>query len=587
MDTSPMQPQKIAGTHPQFSKGELVHIWSNSQNSWMTDGRILEVLAAPAISEGPSPPAGVVMPVGAVKIASRAGTKWIMPDFISSQLRKVSQAPLAIGEAVHIWSNSKNAWMTDGKVLEVLAAPVVSDGGSMPAGSVLPIGSVKVASGAGTKWILPDLVGIHLRKATEESVSPLTIRAPLQSSLAQPAVQPTVSNQPAAVALPPAHVQRSKTLSSAPAAPQQQEPVAMGTIVAPVRPTAPVAPIVATHQESSTMCTIAAPMKPSVALANPQKEPASAGPSAAAQGSIMSPQPQKHAAPSIHVRGSGKSTPTASSSAKADSGVRAAAASSMAYAAQAGAPVAPAIPSLPVAPSVSGRDARMPSMPSSASFRGAAWQSSNSNVPEMSARLARANDLQQRLLQERAAVQSNVNAGPSVSDASPGGCSTPPAPLRSAPSFPAVEAPAPLRSAPSFPAEKPVQTPAQVRMTPSLPTHAAASHGPPPTAPAHLLSGSSGGCDGPAPLRMAPSFPMVQCSDGSYAAADHLPSLKELSEHTMNAPTTQHVLRVLTKENKWEELSFHGHENFETLASAFLERHGLRSAFRGGLTEAT
>lgn len=243
----------------------------------------------------------------------------------------------------------------------------------------------------------------------------------------------------------------------------------------------------------------------------------------------------------------------------------------------------------------------MPSMPSSASFRGAAWQSSNSNVPEMSARLARANDLQQRLLQERAAVQSNVNAGPLVSDASPGGCSTPPAPLRSAPSFPAVEAPAPLRSAPSFPAveapaplrsapsfpaEKPVQTPAQVSMTPSLPTHAAASHGPPPSAPAHLLSGSSGGCDGPAPLRMAPSFPMVQCSDGSYAAADHLPSLKELSEHTMNAPTTQHVLRVLTKENKWEELSFHGHENFETLASAFLERHGLRSAFRGGLTEA-
>merc|ERR1719486_625321 len=189
MDTSPMQPQKIAGTHPQFSKGELVHIWSNSQNSWMTDGRILEVLAAPAISEGPSPPAGVVMPVGAVKIASRAGTKWIMPDFISSQLRKVSQAPLAIGEAVHIWSNSKSAWMTDGKVLEVLAAPVVSDGGSMPAGSVLPIGSVKVASDAGTKWILPDLVGIHLRKATEESVSPLTVVVPIRPAPTQAVVR--------------------------------------------------------------------------------------------------------------------------------------------------------------------------------------------------------------------------------------------------------------------------------------------------------------------------------------------------------------------------------------------------------------
>merc|ERR1712139_15311 len=78
---------------------------------------------------------------------------------------------------------------------------------------------------------------------------------------------------------------------------------------------------------------------------------------------------------------------------------------------------------------------------------------------------------------------------------------------------------------------------------------------------------------------------MVQCSDGSYAAADGH-NLQPVSENTMNAPAVQHVLRLLTKDSRWEDLSFHGHDNFDALASNFLERQGPRPAFRSGLTEA-
>eukprot|EP00927_Polykrikos_kofoidii_P061968 TRINITY_DN5678_c0_g2_i1.p1 TRINITY_DN5678_c0_g2~~TRINITY_DN5678_c0_g2_i1.p1 ORF type:complete len:1517 (-),score=285.15 TRINITY_DN5678_c0_g2_i1:208-4758(-) len=70
-----------------------------------------------------------------------------------------------VGDAVHIWSNSKGAWMTDGSITEVLTAPCVSDGLSMPAGHVLPVGSVKVSSSAGLKWILPEVIATQLRKA--------------------------------------------------------------------------------------------------------------------------------------------------------------------------------------------------------------------------------------------------------------------------------------------------------------------------------------------------------------------------------------------------------------------------------------
>merc|ERR1712159_207179 len=152
-----VQPQARCQTQ-RFSVGDLVHIWSNSKNAWMKNGEVIDVLQVPRVSEGPSPPAGVMMPVGAVRVSSVAGTKWIMPDAIGSQIRKVETGGYSAGEHVHIWSNSMNAWMTDGEVLEVLSAPRISEGGSIPAGQLLPAGCVKVASTAGTKWVLPDLV---------------------------------------------------------------------------------------------------------------------------------------------------------------------------------------------------------------------------------------------------------------------------------------------------------------------------------------------------------------------------------------------------------------------------------------------
>lgn len=60
-----------------------------------------------------------------------------------------------------------------------------------------------------------------------------------------------------------------------------------------------------------------------------------------------------------------------------------------------------------------------------------------------------------------------------------------------------------------------------------------------------------------------------------------------MSERTENAPlAAPHVLRVLTKDGKWEELSFNCNANFDSLASGFLERNALRPAFREGLAEA-
>jgi hypothetical protein len=52
------------------------------------------------------------------------------------------------------------------------------------------------------------------------------------------------------------------------------------------------------------------------------------------------------------------------------------------------------------------------------------------------------------------------------------------------------------------------------------------------------------------------------------------------------AQSSPYVLRVLTKESRWEELKFRGGDDFDGLSFSFLERHGLKAAFRAGLVEA-
>jgi len=75
------------------------------------------------------------------------------------------QCDFAKGEAVHIWSNSKGQWVTDGIVDEVLHGPKVSDGVSVAAGATIPAGAVRVTSSVGTKWVMPHLLFSQLRKA--------------------------------------------------------------------------------------------------------------------------------------------------------------------------------------------------------------------------------------------------------------------------------------------------------------------------------------------------------------------------------------------------------------------------------------
>ena len=98
-------------------------VWSNSKNAWMKDGQILEV--ATADSDGADPSVGE----GSLKVKCGAGVKWIKPEYIAQQLRKISKiSKYAEGDRVHVWSASKNDWIPDGLVLEVTTVEAVITG---------------------------------------------------------------------------------------------------------------------------------------------------------------------------------------------------------------------------------------------------------------------------------------------------------------------------------------------------------------------------------------------------------------------------------------------------------------------------
>eukprot|EP00929_Paragymnodinium_shiwhaense_P099084 TRINITY_DN6063_c0_g3_i1.p1 TRINITY_DN6063_c0_g3~~TRINITY_DN6063_c0_g3_i1.p1 ORF type:complete len:1409 (+),score=357.56 TRINITY_DN6063_c0_g3_i1:98-4324(+) len=166
----PQQPQTVVGSN--FVVGEAVHIWSNSKKAWMTDGEVVEVLTAPMMSDGGSLPLNTIIPSGAVKVNSGAGTKWVLPEVVSTQLRKACPTFAFVrGEAVHVWSKSNNAWLTDGVVKEV------SDGSTLFNGVLVPAGALHVSSSAGEKWVMPEQVASTLRKAGTPAVAAETVGA--------------------------------------------------------------------------------------------------------------------------------------------------------------------------------------------------------------------------------------------------------------------------------------------------------------------------------------------------------------------------------------------------------------------------
>jgi len=429
----------------------------------------------------------------------------------------------------------------------------------MPKGTTLQAGSVKVFSSAGTKWVVPELLGIHLRKATDEAVSPLTVVAPMrpaptkaqrQPGLAAPArsqatgLPRQTQSAYAMQALAPATPAQS---FSPPARVQSYSPPAQAVVQAQAQTPLPMPPTsdARLRQQPEGPQALSRPSRPIMddvaqGLQVAPRNLAIGFNGNDARGSAAQPQPT--ISPS-NPRGGAAVAPGG------------AAASFIQQAFSMMQQVAPAIPALPSAPATSGG-------PGWKSYASPASASPSLPAPgEMSSRLNRANELQQRLLQERspasAAVGSYAPATASTSSRNDNR-ETSPAPFRMAPSFSSDES-APMRKAPSF---APVDGSAPMRKAPSF-------------APV----------DGPAPLRMAPSFPMVQCADGSYAAADGA-QLPSLSEHIEEDPVAPHTLRVLTKENRWEELAFYGHTDFDEVAADFLKQYQLRAAFRGGLADA-
>jgi len=81
---------------------------------------------------------------------------------VHSDEANASTPTLRIGELVHVYSNSKKTWFTDGKIVNIAKVPVAMEGHSS-----YPAGSVCVIFSSGMKWIRPDDVGKTLRVAPQ------------------------------------------------------------------------------------------------------------------------------------------------------------------------------------------------------------------------------------------------------------------------------------------------------------------------------------------------------------------------------------------------------------------------------------
>ncbi|CAK0815358.1 unnamed protein product [Prorocentrum cordatum] len=85
-----------------------------------------------------------------------------VPGQARDHASRKSSATFAVGDRVHVWSNSTRRWIEDGVVREALPADLSTDGSHL-----LPAGSLRVVFGGGVrmKWVTPQELGATLRRA--------------------------------------------------------------------------------------------------------------------------------------------------------------------------------------------------------------------------------------------------------------------------------------------------------------------------------------------------------------------------------------------------------------------------------------
>lgn len=133
--------------YAHFAEGDAVCIFSRGDAKWLRDGVVVAALAEDGIVDG-----GVQMPAGSVKVLyERNGrSKWIPPASFGEEIRK---ADFQLGDRVSVFCRGKGLFVSDGVIVQVLAAPAVVEGGlGMPEGAV----KVIYESGSSTKWIPPE-----------------------------------------------------------------------------------------------------------------------------------------------------------------------------------------------------------------------------------------------------------------------------------------------------------------------------------------------------------------------------------------------------------------------------------------------
>jgi hypothetical protein len=148
-----------------WRKYDRVEVWSKSQQTWIPDGIVSNLTTANLVIDGHN------IPAHSVKVSYNGGlSKWIAAKDASSELRRAlkpisdsdqldSMTNFVKGAEVEVWSRSKNAWISDGTILDIAATDIALDGYIIPAGSV----KVSCRSVDLVKWIGPSLRAVELR----------------------------------------------------------------------------------------------------------------------------------------------------------------------------------------------------------------------------------------------------------------------------------------------------------------------------------------------------------------------------------------------------------------------------------------
>mmetsp|Transcript_134892 Transcript_134892/g.269154 ORF Transcript_134892/g.269154 Transcript_134892/m.269154 type:complete len:758 (-) Transcript_134892:108-2381(-) len=76
-----------------FKAGDRVEVYSNSLGEWVSDAEILEAPQVDCKIDG------FAVPAGAVKVASSAGSKWILPADVAANVRRPAATPTKVEQA--------------------------------------------------------------------------------------------------------------------------------------------------------------------------------------------------------------------------------------------------------------------------------------------------------------------------------------------------------------------------------------------------------------------------------------------------------------------------------------------------------